>query len=257
MIDHFSLGLWTPLIAYTVSVIGSFIGLLFSRRARVFTGLARWFWLVLSAICLGGTAVWSMHFIAMLGFQVQGTPIRYDALLTVVSGLLAIVVMGVALYLTSIRQTFAWLVASGVVAGIGIASMHYMGMASMHMHGHMSHDLVFVVAATVIAMAAATVALWFAQRLEGTVSIAAAALLMGVAVSCMHYTGMLGVDVTLTEGGGSASLPGSSSMELLLPLVVGLFVFLLVCSLLLMLGEDDEQGRNKARSRRDGVETYG
>lgn len=58
----------------------------------------------------------------------------------------------------------------------------------------MHHDLVLV-AATVIAMAAATVAPWFAQRLEGPTSIAAAALLMGLTVSRMHYTGMIGVQV--------------------------------------------------------------
>ena len=256
MIDHFTLGFWTPAIAYAVSVTGAFIGLMFSRRARLFTGAPRWFWLTLSAICLGGTAVWSMHFIAMLGFQVQGTPIRYDGPLTIASGLLAILVMGVALYLTTTRQTIGWLLASGAIAGVGIVSMHYMGMASMNMHGHMEHNTLYVVAATVIALVAATVALWFSWRLEGTLPIAAAALLMGVAVSSMHYTGMIGVEVTLHDH-GTGTLAGSSAMDLLLPLVVGLFVFLLVCSLLLMLDVDDDRKRDAPGSRRGGVETHG
>ncbi|MBB6118108.1 MHYT domain-containing protein [Nocardiopsis algeriensis] len=251
MIDHFSHGLMTPVIAYAVSVIGSFIGLTAATRARAATTSAsRWMWLVLSAVCLGGTAVWSMHFIAMMGFRVSGTPIRYDAGLTIASGLLAIGVMGVALYLTIRRQTNMWLLVSGGIAGIGIVSMHYMGMASMNMHGEMQHNPLFVAAAIAIALAAATVALWFAWRLNGAVAILAASLLMGVAVSAMHYVGMMGVSVEL-EGHNHAQMPpGSASSDLLLPLVVGLFVFLLVASLFLMLGVDDNADRARKGSGR-------
>lgn len=256
MIDHFNTGLLTPVGAYAVSVIGSFIGLMFARRLRTATGAARWWWLALSAICLGGTAIWSMHFIAMLGFQVHGTPIRYDAGLTIASGLLAIFVMSVALFLMSTRPNTTRLLISGVIAGSGIVSMHYIGMASMHMHAEMHHDPLFVALATVIALVAATVALWFSWRLRGTLSILVAALVMGVAVSAMHYTGMFGVDVTLTERTTDA-LAGSTGVELLLPLVVGLFVFLLVCSLLLMLGVDDHPGSNQPGSHRRSVENHG
>jgi NO-binding membrane sensor protein with MHYT domain len=198
MIDHFSLGLWTPVAAYAVSAIGSFVGLMFARRSRMASGATRWWWLALSAICLGGTAVWSMHFIAMMGFRVHGTAIRYDAVLTIASGLLAILVMGAALHLTTTRPTAGRLLVGGAIAGSGVVGMHYMGMASMHMHGHMHHDPAYVAAASAIAQVAATVALWFCMRLDGAFAIAAAALVMGVAVSCMHYTGMFGVGVTLT-----------------------------------------------------------
>lgn len=256
MIDHFNTGWLTPAGAYAVSVLGSFIGLMFARRLRSAIGGARWWWLALSAVCLGGTAIWSMHFIAMMGFQVHGTPIRYDATLTILSGLLAIAVMAIALFLMSTKPSNVRLLISGVIAGSGIVSMHYIGMSSMHMHGEMHHDPVFVVLATAIALVAATVALWFSWRLRGTLSIAAAALVMGVAVSAMHYTGMLGIDVTLTER-GTETLAGSSGMDLLLPLVVGLFVFLLVCSLLLMLGVEDRPDSDERGSRRRSVETHG
>ncbi|HJE60232.1 MAG TPA: histidine kinase, partial [Nocardiopsis listeri] len=67
MADIFPQGLLTPALAYAVSVIGSFLGLVFASRARRTTGLVRWQWLILAALSLGGIAVWSMHFIAMLG----------------------------------------------------------------------------------------------------------------------------------------------------------------------------------------------
>ncbi|WP_159943971.1 MULTISPECIES: MHYT domain-containing protein [unclassified Nocardiopsis] len=243
MIDHFSYGLLTPAIAYAVSATGSFVGLMFAVRARSSVGAARWTWLPLSAVCLGGTAVWSMHFIAMMGFQVSGVALRYDAVLTVASGLLAVAAMGSALYLNTVRRTRASLLTGGAVAGAGIVGMHYIGMASIQMRGHLGHNPLHVVLAAVIALVAATVALWFALRLRGVLAIIAASLVMGVAVTCMHYTGMFGVHVTLEEAPGAAPLPGSTAAELLLPTVIGLFVFLLVCSLFLLLGEEEPAPR--------------
>ena len=253
MIEHFTHGPLTPAVAYAVSVIGSFVGLMFAARARNSRGAARGTWLTFSALCLGGTAVWSMHFIAMLGFHVPGLSIRYDAMLTIASGLLAVVAMGLAQYLTVIHRGTGWLLAGGAIAGAGIVAMHYMGMASINMHGHLGHDPLFVGLAVVVALVAATVALWFTQRLKGVPSILLASLVMGVAVSSMHYTGMFGMHVTVNESAGAASVPGSTAPELLLPLVVGLFVFLLVCSLLLMLGVDDSAPRRGSQAdRRDG-----
>ena len=52
--------------------------------------LARW-WLSLAAVAIGGTGIWTMHFVAMLGFSVVGTPIRYDVGLTAASALIAVV----------------------------------------------------------------------------------------------------------------------------------------------------------------------
>ncbi|NYH52036.1 NO-binding membrane sensor protein with MHYT domain [Nocardiopsis arvandica] len=254
MIDHFTQGPLTPAVAYAVSVIGSFVGLVFAVRARRTAGAVRWAWLVLSAACIGGTAVWSMHFIAMMGFQVSGTALRYDIVLTVASGLLAVVVTGAALYLAITRRTRGSLLAGGAIAGSGIVAMHYMGMASINMRGHMGHDPLFVVLAVVIALVAATVALWFALRLQGSLATLAASLVMGVAVTCMHYTGMFGVHVTLEESPSPAPLPGSTTSELLLPLVIGLFVFLMVCSLLLMLDVSDPRSGGEA-SAGDGDES--
>ena len=249
MIDHFTYGLWTPVIAYAVSVIGAFIGLTAATRSRnAVNGFTRMQWLVMSAICLGGTAVWSMHFIAMMGFRVSGTPIRYDTGLTLASGAVAILVMGVALYLTIHRDTTGWLIVGGLIAGTGIVSMHYMGMASMNLHGELHHNPVFVTAATAIALAAAVAALWFARRLTGLTAITLASLLMGVAVSSMHYTGMFGMSATVHADHPMEAPAGATSSELLLPLVVGLFVFLLVCSLFLMLGVEDSPRRRAVPS---------
>ena len=186
-------------------------------------------------------AVLSIHFIAMMGFSVPGAAIRYDTFLTVVSGITAIVVMGTALYLTLFDQSMIRLLLSGPVAGLGVVSMHYMGMASMNIHGEMNHDLFWIVTAAVIAIMASTTALWFASRIRGQVAIISASLLMGVAVSLMHYAGMVGVHVEPADADFQGAPEGAAAFDLMLPLIVGLFVFVLICSLFLLLGADDDR----------------
>ena len=231
----------TPGLAYLVSVIGSYLGLSFAARARKATGVFRWQWLGLAAFTLGGVAVWSMHFIAMMGFSAPGTAIRYDTFLTVLSGITAIVVMGVALYLTLFDQSMTRLLLSGPIAGLGVVSMHYMGMASMNTHGEMHHDLFWIITAVIVAIVAATTALWFASRIQGQIAIIAASLVMGIAVSLMHYAGMVGVHVEPDEADFQGAPEGATAFDLMLPLVVGLFVFVLICSLFLLLGSDDDR----------------
>ncbi|GAA1469703.1 histidine kinase [Nocardiopsis exhalans] len=246
MIDHFAYGWWTPAIAYVLSVTGSFIGLRFALLSRDAAGAGRWLWLTLSAACLGGTAIWSMHFVAMMGFRVQGAPIRYDTTLTILSGLLAIGVMFVALTLATTRPTKPWIISGGLIAGAGVVGMHYMGMASMNVHGHLHHDPVYVGAACVIAVSAATTALWFALNVRRASYSLLAALLMGIAVSAMHYTGMFGMSFTAAEQVPLTPPPGANTSDLLLPLITGLFVFLMVCSLFLLLNAGED---NKSRHR--------
>uniref|UniRef100_UPI00035ED1DA MHYT domain-containing protein n=1 Tax=Nocardiopsis xinjiangensis TaxID=124285 RepID=UPI00035ED1DA len=164
----------------------------------------------------------------------------YDTFLTVLSGITAVVVMGVALSLTLFENSVVRLLLSGPVAGLGVVSMHYMGMASMNTHGEMHHDLFWVTTAALIALVAATVALWCASRLDGQPAIVLAAVVMGAAVTLMHYAGMAGVEVAEPENTPQGSPEGAAAFDLILPLIVGLFVFVLICSLFLLLSADDD-----------------
>ncbi|WP_306368658.1 MHYT domain-containing protein [Nocardiopsis sp. CC223A] len=239
--DVFGQDWLTPAIAFTVSVIGSFLGLSFAHRARRATGLARWHWTFLASLALGGMAVWSMHFIAMMGFRLSGTAIRYDTLLTLVSGAIAIVVMGFALALSLRNRRTIWLLLSGLLLGFGVIAMHYTGVASMNVHGELHLDPGYVAASCAIAIVAATVALWFATRVTGLGANAGASVLMGIAVTSMHYTGMAGVHHEAPEFTRYGAPEGSTVPDLLLPMIVVLFVFLLICSLFLLLGVEDER----------------
>src|SRR5262249_32963524 len=97
---------------------------------------------------------------------------------------------------------------AGLITGTGVAIMHYTGMSAMLMQATIDYDRSLFIASIVIAVTAATVALWLSFRLEGMVMKLGASLIMGAAIAGMHYTGMaaaifqrcLTVDPALTGG---------------------------------------------------------
>jgi NO-binding membrane sensor protein with MHYT domain len=213
-----NLGTWTPIIAYLVSCCGAALGLLCTERARVSTGGNRSGWLVLGAISIGGTGIWVMHFTAMLGMTMTGTAIGYNLPITLVSMLVAIVVVGFGLFVVnSGRGRVRPLLVGGLFTGIGVAGMHYVGMAAMEVQGHVHYNLAIVALSVVIAIVAATAALWATTVVRGARAVVAAALVMGLAVTGMHYTGIAAMTITLDS---TEPLNGGISSSVLIPLVI-------------------------------------
>ncbi|WP_460708829.1 MHYT domain-containing protein [Myceligenerans halotolerans] len=224
--DHFTYGALTPLLSFALSCAGCGVGLSCTARARVATGAARTVWLLLGAIAIGGTGIWVMHFVAMLGFSVTGAQIHYDVFTTVASMLLAVAVVAVGLFLVHREEggTVA-LLTGGIVAGLGVAVMHYMGMAAMHVGVEIAYDPLLVVTSVVIAMAAATGALWLSARVRGIGAGAVATVVMGLAVSGMHYTGMAAMRITSYRLLGSpieTPAIGLPATQFLVPLMIGI-----------------------------------
>jgi NO-binding membrane sensor protein with MHYT domain len=176
-------------LSILVACFASYTALDLSGHAGAARGVARRVWLVAAAITMGG-GIWSMHFIGMLAF-VMPIPMSYDAGLTTLSLLVAIFVTGVGFYVISRRSASPLrLVLSGIFMGLGIAAMHYTGMAAMQGHAELSYDRLFVALSLVIAIGASTAALWLAFRTTELWQKLAAAVVMGLAISGMHYTAM-------------------------------------------------------------------
>jgi NO-binding membrane sensor protein with MHYT domain len=246
-IDQFTYGLITPGLAYTLSFLGSLLGLICTTRVRHAPTLAgRAGWLILAAWAIGGTGIWVMHFMAMLGFGVSGMDIRYDVPLTVASAIIAIVVVGIGLFIVGLgRPHPAKILLGGVFTGVGVAAMHYTGMAAMRLPGTVGYDKRLVAASVVIAVVAATVALWFTTVLRRTSVIIGAALVMGVAVCGMHYTGMLAVSVHAHPDGSEPH--GTSAAILLVPIVL-LVIFVVIGLIYSVLAAPTEEDRAAAAS---------
>src|SRR5260370_9869004 len=137
-----------------------------------------------------GGGIWSMHFIAMLAFFMP-MPVSYDFGLTLLSLVVAIGVTAVGFFMIGARQATALrFVLSGIFMGIGIVAMHYTGMAAMRMPAELRYDRLLVALSVLIAIGASIAALWLAFRTTLTWQRLLAAVVMGSAISGMHYTGM-------------------------------------------------------------------
>ena len=176
-------------LSFAVACFASYTALDLGGRIRASHGWVRRAWLATAALAMGG-GIWSMHFIAMLAF-VMPMSVGYDPGLTVFSLLVAIAVTGGGFYVIGTRQaTLLQLVLSGLFMGIGIVAMHYTGMAAMLMPGELHYDRILVALSVAIAIGASIAALWLSFRTTVAWQRILAAIVMGSAISGMHYTGM-------------------------------------------------------------------
>lgn len=231
-IDGFRYGAVTPVAAFLMACLGGALGLRCVVRSLHNEQSWKPGWLALGAASIG-CGIWTMHFIAMIGFQVEETRIGYDAGLTVLSLAVAIVVVGIGVFAVGYRgATTGTLATAGVITGLGVAAMHYLGMAALQLDGQIEYRTSTVALSIVIAIVAATAALWAAVSIRGFLTSLGASLVMGVAVSGMHYTAMAAVRVHLHSSNGTWA--GDSPNSLLLPMLLGPVVFLLLAGVVVM-----------------------
>jgi NO-binding membrane sensor protein with MHYT domain len=197
-------------LSILVAALASYTALDLGGRVAAVRGLARRVWLAAAAITMGG-GIWSMHFVAMLAF-IMPTPMSYDIGLTTLSLVVAMFVTGGGFYVISRHSgSLLRLVLSGIFMGLGIAAMHYTGMAAMREHVDLSYDRIFVALSLIIAIGASTAALWLAFRTTDLGQKLIAAVVMGLAISGMHYTAMGGT--TFAAHGPVFEVHGYASLD--------------------------------------------
>ena len=111
-------------------LVAGFTGLSLTRGASKLDVPRRKVMVSMAAMALGG-GIWSMQFVAVLGLRL---PIRfyYDAMITLISALVAVLMTGVALLILHFRpRTRAWLTLSGVFVGVGIVLIYHIGLSGM------------------------------------------------------------------------------------------------------------------------------
>lgn len=196
-----------------IAIMSSYAALGLAGRLAVATGRARVAWLIGGSFAMG-VGIWSMHFVAMLGFRLP-IPVAYDVVLVSLSVIAAVVASAIALSVAARSHlTKASVVGGALAMGIAIACMHYTGMAAMRLDAQLHYDGLLVVASCVIAVTASGVALWLAFKLREerrriTLHRLAAAVVMGFAIAGMHYTGMAAVHFLAAPTGVGAHAPGA------------------------------------------------
>ncbi len=177
-----------------IAIAASYAALDLTGRVTAARGRIRLAWLSGGAIAMG-IGIWAMHFKGMLAFHLP-VPVEYHWPTILAALSVAIFASAVALYVAS-REKMGWREAlnGSVIMGAGIAGLHYIGMAAMRMPAITTYSPLLVICSLLLAVLFSLIALlmafdlreetrWTVPRRLGS------AIVMGAAVSAMHYTGM-------------------------------------------------------------------
>jgi two-component system, NtrC family, sensor kinase len=189
-------------ISVVIAILASYAALDLAGRVTANRGRARLAWLTGGAFAMG-SGIWAMHYTGMLAFRL---PIRvsYHVPTVALSLLAAVLASLIALYVVSReRMTPFHVAAGGLLMGTGIAGMHYIGMAAMRLeamhHYHRGLWVLSVVLAIVISLAGLLMIAYVRNENRCWKCKIAIAVVMGLAIPAMHYTGMAAVSFMPTQ----------------------------------------------------------
>jgi diguanylate cyclase (GGDEF)-like protein len=246
---------WLVALSIAVAVLVSYTALKLAARVALADRSVSSLWLFGGATAMG-IGIWSMHFIGMLAFSLP-IPLRYDIATTLGSLAVAIVTSGLAIKISSgPKLSFARLGVGSLVMGGGICAMHYSGMAAIQIVPMIRYEPRLVAASIAIAVSASFVALWLAFRLRHGQSRVillarlAAAVVMGLAISGMHYTAM----AASAFGPNSYCRGGAALNNDWLALTIGVIsVGLLVVALIVDIYDTHLTSRSRLQARLEQV----
>ena len=187
-------------LSVLIAIFASYAALDLAGRTRAARGARRWIWLSAGAGAMG-LGIWAMHYIGMLAFQLP-VAVLYDVPTVIVSLLAAIAASAVGLFVVSRNKlTMLSVVTGSIVMGSGIAAMHYIGMAAMRLPAMHHYDSWLVALSVALAIVISLVALILTFLFRDEVKLSSwrkvgSAVLMGLAVPVMHYTGMAAATFT-------------------------------------------------------------
>jgi diguanylate cyclase len=212
-----------------IAAFASFVTLDLAKRVRSDDLSVARIWWAAGSVAMG-TGIWSMHFVGMLAYRLP-IALGYTRGLTFLSWVAAVSVSGIALYVASRGQLTGRRLAAGSVAmGAGICAMHYIGMAALDFAPAIVWNWVLVGASAAIAVLASAAALQIFFWLRGVSDGRglryqfAAALVMGLAISGMHYTAMAAANVPAGSICRSAADLGGSGLGGLVVLASGVLL---------------------------------
>jgi len=213
-----------------VSLMASFTGLALTRGISLLSETHRKQRIAMASVALGG-GIWSMHFVAMLGLQM---PILfyYDALLTLISALVAILMVGVALLVMHYwPRTSASVCIAGTIVGLGIPAMHYIGMSGIQLCNavYTPIGVVLAVAASVV-LGIGSFSIAYGARTHRNIILST--ITFGVAVFAVHFLAMAGTNFLPTEQNGNVATGIDNSI---LAMIVTLISFV-ICGAFLLSG---------------------
>ena len=216
-------------------------------RARVADRWLRVTWLAIAGLEFGG-GVWSLHFIAMLGFM-PGLAISYDVGETGWSIVVAVLgaFAGFAVGLSRL-PVFVRVAAGAALLTISIGGMHYVGVAAMRLQGSFALDIGQVGLSLLACglFGAASVLVMSDLRSLGRQSLLM--LLLSLSICLLHFTGMSAMSLHFGGSGGSEN--GLLGSQTLAAAVGSISVALLLISLSLSIMDRHLSDRSTLEEQR-------
>ena len=259
-------------LSVLIAIVSAAVCLRLASVAQATTGPTQQAALLAGSLVLG-SGIWAMHFVGMLAFDLCLT-VNYDLTLTLISMVPSLLASWIALRILSRpRTTPSSLLVGGVCVGAGIGAMHYSGMASMQMAPMLRYDPFWFAASLGVAVVLSTLALWIRFALRDRLRAAlkwspetiktVSALVMGGAISGMHYTAMAAARFVGTPGmlegpstGGARTLGMTVAFAALAVIgLIGLLMGLLRYRALWRRVETNEQRLQSLLSERRKIES--
>jgi PAS domain S-box-containing protein len=258
---------WLVTVSLAIAIASSMMALQTAGIARAaHSNWHRQVALISGSIALAG-GIWSMHFIGMLAFSFCAS-VSYSPSVTVLSVLPSLAASWVALHILSRRHVSAvQLIVGGILVGAGIGAMHYSGMAAMQMAPLLRYEPVGFVLSILVAVGLAILSLWvrygLRRWLSATNSLVCGGIVMGLAISGMHYTGMAGARFIgaaefdpITQEAGFLAITITSVTIALILLVAAANGLLRFRQLYMRLQEQESRLRAVLDTAVDGVITF-
>jgi NO-binding membrane sensor protein with MHYT domain len=220
------------LLSFALAIVGSYVALKAATRIKQRDGSINVANALAAGMALGGIGVWAMHFVGMLALNMDLAN-SYAMVETGVSLVAAVVAASLALaFVARAPEQTSRMLMAGTLLGLSVVVMHYLGMYGMKFGGFIQWDLPIVAASILIAVVAATAALWLAFNTTTRARRFGAALVMAVAVCAMHYIGMAAAEFICTttnrnaipQGYGYISEFGIASLVIVATLSMGFLV---------------------------------
>lgn len=181
-------------LAVLICLFSSHTAVSLQERARAATSRRREKWIAWTAVTIGA-GIWATHFIAMMGYQ-AGIEIRYALLPTLGSLLVAVLVTGFGFHFATFHRTKRARALAGLVVGLGIAGMHFVGMMGFRVPGTMSHHPDYVTLSLVLGISLAVMAVIGMNKTRDIVRHSVATVMLAAAVCGLHFTSMAGLQLS-------------------------------------------------------------
>ena len=210
-------------LAVLVCVLGVYATYAIGNHAARSKARERRIWATVSVVTTGCTA-WATHFILLLAFQ-PGVPAGFDPVMTLVSLLIAVSVIGVGVIIVVHERARSWRFLGGVTMGAGIASLHYVGQAAYVMQATTKWNVPLVVWSLLISMLLTGPSGILSGSRKRSHKLASAPLLLA-AIAILHFSGMAAATLFFDP---YRNLPaGLIKPSLLGPVVASAAVFALI-----------------------------